>query len=451
MRHLWSEYTKRLLWRQIWVALAEVQKEFSLVTAEQVEDLRAHMRDVNIPRALEIERLIQHDLMAELKAFAEQCPTGGRILHLGATSMDIEDNAEALRIRRSLEILCTELSKVLLLLADKIEAWADQPVLGYTHLQPAEPITLGYRLAIYAQDLLEDYRILNELKHQVRGKGFKGAVGSAASYARLIGPEHLERFEQALSERLDLPFFPVTGQTYPRKQDYQVLSALAGLGASLYKFAFDLRILQSPGFGELREPFGAAQVGSSAMPFKRNPIRAERINSLARILAHAPLIAWENAAHSLLERTLDDSANRRSLLPEAFLAADELLHLTFSILQGLEIDTRAIERNLESHLPFAAIEPLLMALTQAGADRQQMHEHLRDLSIQAWQSLQSGQPNPLPDLLLQDSTIARFLSSDDIMQCLSESREHLGASARWARALARTVRQTVRELSLNET
>ena len=199
------------------------------------------------------------------------------------------------------------------------------PLIALTHLQPAEPSTLGYRLASYAQDLLEDWHMLRERRQSLRGKGFKGAVGTGASYAELIGAENLAGFEQRLSEQLGLPFYPVATQVYPRKQDYRVLSALAGLGGSLYKFAFDLRILQSPSLGELSEPFGKKQVGSSAMPFKRNPISAEKIDSLARSLAQMPRVAWDNAAHSLLERTLDDSANRRSLLPEAFLITDELL------------------------------------------------------------------------------------------------------------------------------
>ena len=218
--------------------------------------------------------------------------------------------------------------------------------MAFTHLQPAEPSTLGYRLALYGQDLLHDYQVIRNQATGIRGKGFKGAVGTSAAYAELLGADKLAEFEKKLSKKLDLPFFQVASQVYPRKQDYEVISALAGLGASLYKLAFDLRLLQSPSIGELAEPFGDKQVGSSAMPFKRNPIRSEKINSLARFLASLPRIAWDNAAHSLLERTLDDSANRRILLPEACLAADELLRTANSILSKLRVDETAIARNL---------------------------------------------------------------------------------------------------------
>ncbi len=238
-------------------------------------------------------------------------------------------------------------------------------------------------------------RALASLRSNLRGKGFLGAVGTGAAYAELIGLEALPAFQTRLSEQLDLPFFPVATQVYPRKQDYQVVSALAGLGASLYKFAFDLRILQSPPIGEWSEPFGRQQVGSSAMPFKRNPINAEKIDSLARQLAQMPRLAWDNAAHSLLERTLDDSANRRVLLPESCLLVDELLHTTSRVLAGLQIDQAAMLRNLAEYGPFAAIERVLMALGKAGADRQAMHERLRQHALDAWEALRAGQPNPL--------------------------------------------------------
>jgi adenylosuccinate lyase len=440
MRRIWSEDHKRRLWRQLWLALAETQAEFGLVTPEQIADLRPHVEQVDVPRALEIEAEIHHDLMAELKTFAGQAPLGGRILHLGATSMDIEDNADALRLRQSLDLLLPALRGLLLAFAEKIETWSDAPLIAFTHLQPAEPSTLGYRLAGYAQDLFIDWQALVQARAGLRGKGFKGAVGTGAAYAELIGVENLKRFEARLSARLDLPFFPIATQVYPRKQDYQVLSALAGLGGSLYKFAFDLRLLQSPPIGEWSEPFGKQQVGSSAMPFKRNPINAEKIDSLARALAQMPRLAWDNAAHSLLERTLDDSANRRTLLPEAFLIADELLRVATRLLGGLQINAAAMTRNLSIYGPFAAIERLLMALGKAGADRQAMHEHLRQHALAAWSAIQSGQPNPLFDALRQDATIRQYLAVDDIDACLDASH-YLGDAPLRARALAASLRQ----------
>jgi adenylosuccinate lyase len=276
MRSIWSEVNKRRLWRQIWLKLAEVEADFGLLQPEQLQDLREHVQDVNIQRALEIESNIHHDLMAELMVYAEQCPVGGGALHMGATSMDIEDNADALRIRQSLDMILNQLRALLLDLAGVIEDWADIPIMGFTHLQPAEPSTLGYRYSQYAQDLFEDYQWLSQVRSNLRGKGFKGAVGTGAAYAELVGVDQLENFEDQLSTSLGIPFFPITTQTYPRKQEFQVVSALSGMGGSLYKFAFDLRLLQSPPVGEMGEPFGKKQVGSSAMPFKRNPIHSKR-------------------------------------------------------------------------------------------------------------------------------------------------------------------------------
>lgn len=442
MRAIWSEANKRRLWRQIWLALAEVQGEFGLVKTEQLDDLRTHAGDVDLERALEIESQIHHDLMAELKTFAEQCPVGGGILHMGATSMDIEDNADVLRIRQSLDLILDKLSALLLDLAGKIEIWAEIPIMGYTHLQPAEPSTLGYRFSQYAQDLLEDFRWLTNERNGLRGKGFKGAVGTGAAYSELIGIEQLAGFEARLSDRLGIPFFPVTTQTYPRKQEYNVVSALAGMGGSLYKFAFDLRILQSPPIAEIEEPFGKKQVGSSAMPFKRNPINAEKIDSLARSLAQYPRIAWDNAAHSLLERTLDDSANRRTMLPEAFLISDELLTVSSRILKGLKVNEKSISRNLKIYGPFAATERVLMALTKAGADRQEMHARLREHALAAWSSVQNGEGNPLVERLLGDTILKKYLDAGALQE-LMDVDKYTGDAGRKALQLADQVRAFV--------
>jgi adenylosuccinate lyase len=444
MRRLWSEVYKRRVWRRIWLALAEVQSEFGLLKQEQVDDLRQHVEDVNITRSLQIEAEIHHDLMAELKAFAEQCPLGGGSLHLGATSMDIEDNADALRLRQSLDLVNSRARQLLLTLVQAIDRWADLPLMAFTHLQPAEPSTLGYRLAQYAQDLLLDWENLRRARAHLRGKGFKGAVGTGAAYAELVGVENLAQFETRLSTLLGLPFYPVTTQTYPRKQDYQVMCALAGLGATLYKFAFDLRILQSPPIGEWSEPFSEKQVGSSAMPFKRNPIQAEKLDSLARLLAQMPRIAWDNAAHSLLERTLDDSANRRTLLPEAFLTTDELLLVAQKILDGLVVNEAAVQRNLQTYAPFAATERVLMALSRAGADRQVMHEHLRRHSLVAWSAVQTGEPNPLSELICADGQFLAWLPQT-VLHDLMGASHHLGDAPQRARQLAETIRQAVGE------
>ncbi len=442
MRSIWSETHKRRTWRKIWVHLAQVQAEFGLVKNEQWQDLQNNAERVDMVRALQIESENHHDLMAELKTFAEQSPLGGGILHLGATSMDIEDNADALRLRQALELTRTKLGTLLGVLADQIIAWADTPIIAFTHLQPAEPSTLGYRLASYAQDLLADWENLTNLKNNVKGKGFKGAVGTASAYSELLGAEAFSRFEARLGELLNLPFYPVATQVYPRKQDYEIVCALAGLGASLYKLAFDLRLLQSPVIGELSEPFGSRQVGSSAMPFKRNPINSEKVDSLARSLATLPQTAWHNAAHSLLERTLDDSANRRSLLPESFLICDELLETMKKVLAGLVVNPTAMENNLARYAPFASTERLMMALAKAGADRQQVHERLREHALKAWQAVQNGQPNPLKEMIANDGEFAAYLPAEEIASLLQVD-QYLGIAPPRAREMAEKIRQAV--------
>ncbi len=444
MRRVWSEAHRRRLWRRVWVSLAAVQQAAGLVTEEQLEDLRAHAGEVDLARAAEIEAEIHHDLMAEVRAYAEQCPVGGGIIHLGATSMDVKDNVEVLRIREGLELLLEALDPLLTLLAALIEARADQPTIAFTHLQPAEPTTVGYRLAQYGQDLLADYETLRRVRGALRGKGIKGAVGTSASYAVLLAGTGLSprEMEARVMARLDLKPFPVATQTYPRKQDWEVLNALAGLAGSLYKFAFDLRLLQSPPIGEWSEPFGARQVGSSAMPFKRNPVRSETLDSLARYVAALPRVAWDNAAHSLLERTLDDSANRRVVLPSAFLAVDELLHRARRILSDLRIDDRAVARNLDTYGVFAATERLLMELVRAGADRQAMHELLREHALRAWSAVQEGRENPLPRLLREDGRLCPYLEPE-MIRALLHAGGYVGDAPGRARELAQALRSAV--------
>jgi adenylosuccinate lyase len=444
MRALWSEAHKRRLWRRIWVALAEAQQDARLVTAEQVADLRAHMEDVDLARVQEIEAEIQHDLMAEIRTYAEQCPVGGGIIHLGATSADIEDNADALRIRDALDLLLPRLDALLLAFVAQIERWAGVPTMAFTHLQPAEPTTIGYRLAQYAQDLLADRQAIIDIRDRLRGKGLKGAVGTSASYGQLLRGTGMTsaELEAAVMGRLRLEAAPVATQTYPRKQDYAVLSALAGLAGSLYKFAFDLRVLQSPSIGEWSEPFGARQVGSSAMPFKRNPIHAENMDSLARLLAALPRVAWDNAAHSLLERTLDDSANRRSLLPEAFLIADELLRRGGRLIEGLTVQPKASERLLATYGVFAATERLLMECVRRGADRQVLHGVIREHSLAAWAEVSSDRPNPLADLLSADPRIIRYATPDEVRDLL-DAHDYVGDAPARARAFAAAARADI--------
>lgn len=444
MRRIWSEDEKRRLMRRVWVALAEGQYEAGLVTAHQVADLRSRQDQIDIPRAQEIEREIGHDLMAEIRTFAEQCPVGGPIIHLGATSMDVLDNVDALRLRSALDQIIERLKRALSALAARIEAEADVPCIAFTHIQPAEPTTVGYRFAQYGQDLLADLAELQRQRNDIRGKGLKGAVGASASYAQLLSDSEYSprQLEERVMQKLDLSAFEVATQTYPRKQDWLVVNALAGLCASLHKFAFDLRILQSPPFGEWSEPFGSRQVGSSAMPFKRNPVAAENIDSLTRQVAALPRIAWDNSALNLLERTLDDSANRRLYLPEAFLLTDEALGRSQRLFEGVTVWPGPTARNLRDYGVFAATERLLMEAVKAGGDRQQLHELLREQSLLAWQALQKGQRNPLLDNLLADPHISALVPQEK-MHSLLDASAYVGDAPQRAGNMASAIRAAV--------
>ena len=444
MRELWSETSKRRLMRRVWVALATAQQRAGLVTAAQLADLQTHANDVDIARALEIEQETRHDVMAEIRAFAEQCPVGGGIIHWGATSADITDNVDVLRQREATTMLLRQLEALLLALAEKIEVTATVPTMAHTHIQPAEPTTLGYRFAVYAQDLLEDYRQLCGLLASLRGKGLKGAVGTQAGYVELLAGSGMaaEAMEAVAMAELGLPYFPIATQTYTRQQDLRVLQVLAGVAASLHKFALDFRVLQSPPFGEWAEPFGRKQVGSSAMPFKRNPINMENICSLARFVAGLPAMAWDNASQAILERSLDDSANRRIFLAEGFLATEEMVERMARVVREMVVDETAVSRNLSTYGPFAATERVLMALVAAGASRQDGHEWIREASLQAWAALQQGEGNPLLPLLLADERLKPYLSAAQIGE-LMEAEGYVGTAVSRALTLAKTIRQDI--------
>jgi adenylosuccinate lyase len=443
MRRLWSDPARRMLWRRVWIAVAQVQVEAGLVTAEQLEDLKEHSAAIDLPRALEIESEIGHDLMAELKTYAEQCSQGGSILHWGLTSADVQDNADILRQRTALSLLLEKLKDLLLGFAGQIKATAALPVMGYTHLQPAEPITLGYRLGVTAQDLLGHYFALQRLRASLRGKGIKGAVGSSATFVDILEntPMKADEFENSVMKLLGLKSYFIAGQTYPRVQDFQLLSVLSGLAASMHKFALDLRVLQSPGIGILAEPFGKKQVGSSAMPFKRNPIRAEKICSLARLVQSSAATSWHNAADNILERTLDDSANRRTILPEAFLALDEILITCKTIIDGLVVDEMRSEAILEKYGPFAATERILSALVMAGADRVEMHERLRTQSLTAWEAVRLGKPNPLIENICADTSILKYIQPTQV-RSLFDTRTYLGLAPEKAEKIAAILEET---------
>ena len=400
MRRLWSEAERRRRMRTVWLALAKAEHEAGLVSAEQLADLERTAEAIDIARAIEIEETTRHDVMAEILTWREQAPVGGGVLHLGATSADITDNADALRLRDGLALIRQRLTKVILALADRVEATASIVSLGWTHIQPAAPTTVGYRLASTLQDLVTDLALLDELAVTLAGKGFKGAVGTAASYKGLLAtvdqdprlsPAALEARAMSL---LGLRAALITTQTYPRKTDWRVTTVLAGIAATASRFAFNLRLLQSPPFGEWSEGFGANQVGSTAMPWKRNPINAETVDSLARHVAAMPSVAWQNESVNLLERTLDDSANRRIILPEAFLGTDELLLRLGRLVDRLTIEDGARQALVDRYGPFAASERVLLAASAAGGDRQSIHERVRRQCLAALGRGRSGPPQP---------------------------------------------------------
>jgi adenylosuccinate lyase len=442
MRALFSEETKRRMWRRLWLALARAQSKAGLVSAEEIADLRGYVDAIDIEAAHAIEAEIGHDLMAELRVYASQAKIGGGKIHLGATSMDVEDNVEIARTKAALGMLSQNIRALLDAFAEKIERYADLPCMAYTHLQAAEPTTLGFRMSLWAQDIAFDYNNLTCLAGWLPAKGMRGAVGTSASYAALLEGTGVtpDELEHAVLAEFGLVAVPVSGQTYPRRLDFIVLSAIAAFAASCAKFAFDMRVLASSPFGELGEPFGKKQVGSSAMPFKRNPVLCERIDSLARIAGANVNVVWQNAADNLLERTLDDSANRRSVIPESFLAADEIASLARKVVSGMRVDERRIAQNLATFGPFSATEAVLMAAAKRGGDRQALHERLRDTSMQAWDAIGRGEENPLEKLLAADASVRQYVPEREV-RALMDPTKHTGLAARRARDFAKKLRE----------
>ncbi len=439
LRTLFSEAERRRLWRVVWVALAQAQAEAGLVSAEELADLRAHAHEVDVAAANEIERETQHDLVAEIRLFASQARVGGGRIHLGATSMDIEDTVEIYRVRRALSLLGKSVRALLVRFAQRVRQYADLPCMGFTHLQPAEPTTVGYRLAIYAQDLLLDFEHLRFVFERVRAKGLRGAVGTSASYEALLRSSGAsEEMERRVLERFGIEARDAGSQVYSRSLDYIVLSALAALGASLSKFAADVRILAAPPFGEWAEPFEPGQVGSSAMPFKRNPVLCERIDSLARLLPAYADVAWQNAANNYLERTLDDSANRRTILPEALIGSDEILSLAYRVIDGLHVEERRIVQNLRTYGPFAGTEAVMMEAARMGGDRQRLHEAIRRAAMLAWEALERGEDNPLPQLLTEEPELTARIDPAEIRGLLNPSR-YVGTAPARARRVAERI------------
>lgn len=441
MRQIFSEVNKRKTWRKVWVALARAQNKMGLVSKKELDDIIKNQNNIDIETAHKFEHDLKHDLMAEVMTFAAQAKIGGGKIHLGATSQDIEDNADAINFKVALEIIEKQLKSLLASWAKQIDANKNLVCMAYTHLQPAEPTTLGYRFSYYAQDLMMDLEHLAYVKGQIKGKGMKGAVGNSASYVSLLGTK-AQKLEDYVLADLGIEAFDVTGQVYPRKLDFLILTLLSSIAQSLNKFAFDLRILQSSPFGEISEPFGQKQVGSSAMPFKRNPQNSERICSLARYIATLSRVGWDNAANSLLERTLDDSASRRLVIPDSFLATDEILTIASSIVKDLVVNNKNIERNLAQFGPFSALETILLKSTKNGASRQEMHEILRLHSMKVYDQMQKTGENNLFKNLKQDKKILKYLTAAEI-ENLSDYKTHIGFAPKKSAETVRKIKQNL--------
>jgi len=445
MREIFSELNKRKIWRKLWVQLATEQQKAGLITKEELEDIKKNADVIDISKSHEIEKEIYHDLMAEVKFFASHAKIGGGKIHLGATSMDIEDNADSFIFNEALDVIEQKVTGLLVVFTVKIEKYQSLVCMGYTHLQPAEPTTLGYRFSLYAYDLLLDLRFLRLVRKVIVSKGFKGAVGTSASYDKLLQGKNIspDQLSGKIMERLGLVEATVASQTYPRKIDFLVSNTLASIAQSLSKFCFDLRIMQSPNFGEWSEARDAKRVGSSAMPFKRNPDKAEKVCSLARIVAAIPNILWENAANSLLERTLDDSANRRVLIPQAFLATDEMLTVSTSLIKDIVISEENITANLEKYGPFAGTESLMMEAVNHGGNRQELHEKIREIAMEAWQEMGNGKPNPLVNLLKNDKMITSYVNRDSIEE-LVDPASHTGLAQKNCEKLISEVQKEIK-------
>ena len=409
MSRLFSPQHKHSTWRRLWVALAEAEAELGLaVTPAQIAELKAHVDDIDFDVAAKYEKQLRHDVMAHVHAYGDQCPAAKPIIHLGATSCFVTDNTDLIILREALTLVCDKVAATIDVLGKFAVEYRDLPTLGFTHLQPAQPTTVGRRACLWAYDLALD---LEELEHrlaQLRARSTKGTTGTQASFLELFEGDHsqVRKLEQLVAEKMGFDTtYAVTGQTYSRKVDAQAIDALAGVAASAHKAASDIRILAHR--KELEEPFEKTQIGSSAMAYKRNPMRSERICGLARFVMTQQSSTAATAATQWMERTLDDSSNRRLVIPQAFLATDAVLILYQNVADGMVVYPEVIGRNLREELPFMATENILMAAVTAGGDRQDLHEHIRQHSQAAAAEVkQHGRPNDLLERLAADKAFA---------------------------------------------
>ena len=405
MQYVFSPDKKFKTWRRLWIALAETEKELGLsITQEQIDELKAHAEDINYEVAKEREKVVRHDVMSHVYAYGQQCPKAKGIIHLGATSCYVGDNTDIIVMSEALEIVRKKLINVIAELAKFADNYKNQPTLAFTHFQPAQPTTVGKRATLWMQEFLMDLQDLEYVKSTLKLLGSKGTTGTQASFLELFDgdQEKIDQIDPMIAKKLGFEAcYPVSGQTYSRKVDTRVLNVLAGIAASAHKFSNDIRLLQH--LKEVEEPFEKTQIGSSAMAYKINPMRSERIASLSRYVMIDALNPAITSATQWFERTLDDSANKRLSVPEGFLAIDGILDLCLNVVDGLVVYPKVIEKRLMSELPFMATENIMMDAVKAGGDRQELHERIRELSMEAGRNVkEKGLDNNLLDLIAAD-------------------------------------------------
>ncbi len=405
MRELFSDQTKFSTWRRLWLALAEAQKQLGLnITDAQIKQMRQHLGDIDFAKAAEYEKELRHDVMAHIRVFGEAAPEAAGIIHLGATSQFVNCNTDLIVMRKALGVLIAKVANVIDALADFAAEHRDLPCLGFTHLQPAQMTTVGKRGTLWCADFVRDLRDLEYRRDNLAFRGAKGATGTQASFLMLFGGDHekVKRLDEVLANKMGFDkTLPVTGQAYTRKIDAEIAQSLAGIGASVHKFCNDIRLLA--GMKEIEEPFEATQVGSSAMAYKRNPMRCERATALARFLMDIAASPLHTAAEQWLERSLDDSANKRLAMSEAFLTADAILAISLNVARGLVVYPATINAHVQAELPFMATENILMAAVQAGGNRQELHEKIRVHSQAAARQVKAeGKGNDLIERLKAD-------------------------------------------------
>ena len=423
MQYIFSPDMKFRTWRRLWIALAETEKELGLpITEEQIEELKAHAEDINYDVAKEREKIVRHDVMSHVYAYGQQCPKAKGIIHLGATSCYVGDNTDIIIMAEALKLVKSKLINVISELAKFADEYKAQPTLAFTHFQPAQPTTVGKRATLWLQEFLMDLEDLEYVLGSLKLLGSKGTTGTQASFKELFDgdEEKINRVDSMIAKKMGFAnCYPVSGQTYSRKVDTRVLNVLAGIAASAHKMSNDIRLLQH--LKEVEEPFEKTQIGSSAMAYKRNPMRSERIASLARYVMIDALNPAITSATQWFERTLDDSANKRLSVPEGFLAIDGILDLCMNVVDGLVVYPKVIEKRLMSELPFMATENIMMDAVKAGGDRQELHERIRELSMEAGKNVkEKGLDNNLLELIAADPAFK--LSLEDLKAAMEPSR-----------------------------